>query len=85
MNTRLTDIVRRLERTESRLERAGAESMSIYVTLIEKTSSVKLIHEAIEYHIEGLLLRGEHVPEPTALAEPTRLRSLRFPTASQIQ
>ena len=28
-----------------------------------------LIAEAIEFHIEGMLLHGEHVPEPTTLAE----------------
>ncbi len=31
--------------------------------------TVSLIHEAIEFHIEGMLLHGEHVPEPTTLAE----------------
>jgi hypothetical protein len=31
--------------------------------------TVKLIHEAIEFHIEGMLLHGEHVPAPTTLAE----------------
>ena len=31
--------------------------------------TVSLIHEAIEFHIEGLQLHGEHVPEPTTLAE----------------
>lgn len=30
---------------------------------------VKLIHEAIEFHIEGMLLHGEDVPQPTTLAE----------------
>jgi predicted RNase H-like HicB family nuclease len=30
---------------------------------------VKLIHEAIEFHIEGMLMHGEHVPAPTTLAE----------------
>ena len=28
-----------------------------------------LIAEAIEFHIEGMLLHGEQVPEPTTLAE----------------
>jgi len=28
-----------------------------------------LISEAIEFHIEGMLLHGERVPEPTTLAE----------------
>lgn len=28
-----------------------------------------LIAEAIEFHIEGMRLHGEHVPEPTNLAE----------------
>ena len=28
-----------------------------------------LIAEAIEYHIEGMRLHGEYVPEPTTLAE----------------
>ncbi len=73
------------------LEASGAESMSRYVALIEKTGTgysahvpdlpgciaaagsygetVKLIHEAIEFHIEGMLLHGEHVPAPTTLAE----------------
>ena len=31
--------------------------------------TVSLIHEAIEFHIEGMLLHGESVPEPTTLAE----------------
>jgi predicted RNase H-like HicB family nuclease len=31
--------------------------------------TVKLIHEAIEFHIEGMLLHGERVPEPTTLVE----------------
>jgi predicted RNase H-like HicB family nuclease len=31
--------------------------------------TVRLIHEAIEFHIEGMILHGEHVPEPTTLAE----------------
>ena len=28
-----------------------------------------LIAEAIEFHIEGMILHGEQVPEPTTLAE----------------
>jgi len=28
-----------------------------------------LIAEAIEFHIEGMLLHGEQVPEPTSMAE----------------
>jgi predicted RNase H-like HicB family nuclease len=28
-----------------------------------------LIAEAIEFHIEGMLMHGEHVPEPTTVAE----------------
>lgn len=31
--------------------------------------TVNLIHEAIEFHIEGMILHGEQVPEPTTLAE----------------
>jgi predicted RNase H-like HicB family nuclease len=31
--------------------------------------TVNLIHEAIEFHIEGMLLHGEEVPAPTTLAE----------------
>ena len=31
--------------------------------------TVKLIHEASEFHIEGMLLHGESVPEPTTLVE----------------
>jgi predicted RNase H-like HicB family nuclease len=31
--------------------------------------TVKLIHEAIEFHSEGMLLHGERVPAPTTLAE----------------
>jgi predicted RNase H-like HicB family nuclease len=30
---------------------------------------VSLIHEAVEFHIEGMLLHGEQVPEPITLAE----------------
>ncbi len=29
----------------------------------------RLIAEAIEFHIEGMRLHGEYVPEPTAIAE----------------
>jgi hypothetical protein len=28
---------------------------------------------AIEFHIEGMLLQGEEVPEPTTLAEPAEV------------
>ena len=31
--------------------------------------TVKLIHEAIEFHVEGMRLNGEEVPEPSTLAE----------------
>jgi predicted RNase H-like HicB family nuclease len=31
--------------------------------------TVQLIHQAIEFHIEGMLLHGERVPEPTTIAE----------------
>lgn len=31
--------------------------------------TVKLIHEAIEFHVEGMRLHGEQVPEPSTLAE----------------
>ena len=31
--------------------------------------TVALIHEAIEFHIEGMRLHGEAVPEPTSLVE----------------
>jgi predicted RNase H-like HicB family nuclease len=31
--------------------------------------TVKLIHEAIEFHIEGMILHGENVPAPTTRAE----------------
>jgi predicted RNase H-like HicB family nuclease len=30
--------------------------------------TVQLIHEAIEFHIEGMFLHGEHVPAPTTRA-----------------
>jgi len=33
------------------------------------SQTVELIHEAIEFHIEGMLQHGEYVPEPTTLAE----------------
>jgi predicted RNase H-like HicB family nuclease len=72
-------------------ESSGAEKMTKFVALIEKTNTgysahvpdlpgciaaaetydeiVTLIHDAIEFHIEGMLLHGEQVPEPTTLAE----------------
>jgi predicted RNase H-like HicB family nuclease len=31
--------------------------------------AVKLIHEAIEFHVEGMLLHREKVPGPATLAE----------------
>jgi len=31
--------------------------------------TVELIHQAIEFHIEGMLQHGERVPEPTTIAE----------------
>jgi predicted RNase H-like HicB family nuclease len=31
--------------------------------------TIRLIHKAIEFHIEGMILQGERVPEPTTLAE----------------
>ncbi len=31
--------------------------------------TVSLIQEAIEFHIEGMVLHGESVPEPTTLVE----------------
>ncbi len=31
--------------------------------------TLDLIQEAIEFHIEGMLLHGERVPEPVTLAE----------------
>lgn len=34
-----------------------------------------LIVEAIEFHIEGMRLRGESVPEPTTVAESIPVRA----------
>ncbi len=34
-----------------------------------------LIAEAIEFHIEGMQLRGEPVPEPTTVAETVEIRA----------
>ena len=31
--------------------------------------TVRLIHDALEFHIEGMLLHGEEIPAPTTLAE----------------
>jgi predicted RNase H-like HicB family nuclease len=31
--------------------------------------TVQLIHEAIEFHVEGMRLHGEQVPEPSTSAE----------------
>ena len=35
----------------------------------------RLIAEAIEFHIEGMRLRGEPVPEPTSVAEVIEIRA----------
>jgi len=35
----------------------------------------RLIAEAIEFHIEGMRLHGEAVPEPTAVAETVMVRA----------
>ena len=35
----------------------------------------RLISEAIEFHIEGLRLHGQSVPEPTAIAETVEIRA----------
>jgi predicted RNase H-like HicB family nuclease len=35
----------------------------------------RLIAEAIEFHIEGMRLHGESVPEPTAVAESIPVRA----------
>lgn len=40
---------------------------------IEETR--RLIAEAVEFHIEGMRLRGEAVPEPTAVAEAVEIRA----------
>ncbi len=40
---------------------------------IEETR--RLIAEAIEFHIEGMRLRGEPVPEPTTVAEAVEIRA----------
>jgi len=40
---------------------------------IEETR--RLIAEAVEFHIEGMRLRGETVPEPTAVAEAVEVRA----------
>ncbi|HEY9140204.1 MAG: type II toxin-antitoxin system HicB family antitoxin [Bryobacteraceae bacterium] len=40
---------------------------------IEETR--RLIAEAVEFHIEGMRLRGETVPEPTAVAETVEIRA----------
>ena len=40
---------------------------------IEETR--RLIAEAIQFHIEGMRLRGESVPEPTALAETVEIQA----------
>jgi predicted RNase H-like HicB family nuclease len=35
----------------------------------------RLIAEAIEFHIEGMRLRGESVPEPTTVAEAVEIQA----------
>ena len=40
---------------------------------IEETR--RLISEAVEFHIEGMRLRGEQVPEPTTVAEVVEIRA----------
>jgi len=35
----------------------------------------RLIAEAIQFHIEGMRLRGEPVPEPTAVAETVEIQA----------
>jgi predicted RNase H-like HicB family nuclease len=35
----------------------------------------RLIAEAIEFHIEGMLLHGETVPEPNTVAEAVEVRA----------
>jgi predicted RNase H-like HicB family nuclease len=35
----------------------------------------QLIGEAIEFHIEGMRLRGEQIPEPTTVAELVGIRA----------
>jgi predicted RNase H-like HicB family nuclease len=35
----------------------------------------RLIAEAIEFHIEGMRLRGEPVPEPTSIADSIEVRA----------
>jgi predicted RNase H-like HicB family nuclease len=40
---------------------------------IEETR--RLIAEAVEFHIEGMRLRGETIPEPTAVAEAVEVQA----------
>jgi len=40
---------------------------------IEETR--RLIAEALEFHIEGMRLRGEAVPEPTTVVETAEIRA----------
>ena len=40
---------------------------------IEETR--RLIAEAVEFHIEGMRLRGEAVPEPSAVAEAVEVQA----------
>ena len=35
----------------------------------------RLIAEAIEFHIEGMRLHGEAIPEPTTIAEAVEVRA----------
>ena len=35
----------------------------------------RLIAEAVEFHIEGMRLRGESIPEPTSVAESIEIRA----------
>ena len=35
----------------------------------------RLIAEAIEFHIEGMRLRGEPIPEPTSVAETVEVQA----------
>jgi predicted RNase H-like HicB family nuclease len=40
---------------------------------IEETR--RLIAEAVEFHIDGMRLRGETIPEPSAVAETVEIRA----------
>lgn len=41
-------------------------------TLEEKR---RLIAEAVEFHIEGMRLHGEHIPEPTSIVETVEVQA----------